>query len=58
MMTGGFTLNGKHFVETHSSGAVRYTRRVFIDGKLVTRAVWVAAIAEAKKVEAATKAGR
>lgn len=52
MMTSGVTLNGKHFVETHASGATRYTRRVFIDGKMVTRAVWIAEIKKAKEAEA------
>ena len=52
MNTGTIKINGKRFTETMSSGAVRYTRRYFIDGKLVSKAVWCAEMKEAKEAAA------
>lgn len=53
MMTGGKHINGKFFSETHSSGAVRYTHRFFIDGKLVSKAKFASEVKAAKAAEAA-----
>lgn len=44
----GCTINGVNFRETWSSGAVRTTRRFFVDGKLVTKAAYLVAVKEAK----------
>ena len=50
-MRGDWRLNGKHFRETQSSGASRYTHRYFIDGALVTEREFFLAYKEAKKAE-------
>lgn len=54
-MRTGCTINGKHFRETHSSGTVKYTRRFFVDGKLVSRAVYLAEVKAAKAAEQAAQ---
>lgn len=55
MMTAGWTLDGKHFIETFSSGFKRRTRRYFIGGKLVKHADWIIAYRAAKAADAARK---
>jgi hypothetical protein len=54
-MRGGWTINGKHFRETHSSGLVRYTHRFFIDGKLVTKNEFFRQFADARKADEAKR---
>ena len=51
MNSGTFTINGIRFTDTMNCGPVRYTHRYFIDGKLVSKAVWLAAKVEAQKAE-------
>lgn len=55
MNSGTTKINGIRFTDTMSSGAVRYTHRYFIDGKLVSKAVWLAAKADARKAENSAK---
>ncbi len=52
-MRGGWTINGTHFQETHSSGLQRFTHRFFINGKLVSKPAFYASVEEAKKAEKA-----
>jgi hypothetical protein len=56
MNSGTTKINGIRFTDTMSSGAMRYTHRYFIDGKLVAKAIWLAAKAEAKTAEKLSKA--
>jgi hypothetical protein len=51
MNTGTIRINGIRFTDTYSTGAVRFTHRFFIDGKLVSRAIWLEAMEAAKQAE-------
>lgn len=52
MNTGTTTINGIRFTDTMSSGFVRGPlHRYFINGKLVSKAVWLAAKEDARKVK-------
>lgn len=51
MNSGTSKINGIRFTDTMSRGAIRYTHRYFIEGKLVSKAVWLEAKAEANEAE-------
>ena len=53
----GCTINGRHFRETWSSGLVRSGRRYFVDGRLVSRVAYLAAVKEAKAAAACRPVG-
>lgn len=55
MNSGTTKINEIRFTDTMNRAAQRFTHRYFIDGKLVSKATWLAAKAEAQKAEAAAK---